>query len=326
VRCLACNHYCLIAKDTTGICGVRKNEQEKLKSLVYGKAATFNVDPIEKKPLYHFYPGSRVFSFGTVGCNFRCSFCQNYYLACFPQESSELTIKASGADLAPEKIIAYCKQNQIKQIAFTYNEPAVFIEYCLDTAKLAKKNGLKTILVSNGYESQEALDELLPFLDAANIDLKSFREQFYQKTCGASLKPVLKTIKTLAKSSTWLEVTTLIIPKLNDSTAELTEIAEFLAKLSPDIPWHLSRFFPTHQLKSLPSTPLTTLYKAQKIANKQGLSYDYLGNIPEEQNTHCPSCGVLVIKRNHHQPINNLSSGKCPECATVIAGRYQSKN
>jgi len=293
VRCTACAHYCRIEASKTGICGVRKNHKGDLFLLVYGKAVAVNVDPIEKKPLYHFMPKTSILSFGTVGCNFKCDFCQNWDISQRTKGLKNLSIPLEaglrtkeqeeqfewGDNLTPNEIVNLAVKNKIPSIAYTYNEPAIFFEYAFDTAKLVKKAGLKNVFVSNGYQSKESRDKILPYLDAINIDLKFFDDKSYQKYCGAKLKPVLENITLYHTNKVHLEVTTLIIPGLNDSTENLKKIAEFIANLSPKIPWHISRFFPAYKMLDSDITPESTLKKAQTIGKKAGLRYVYLGNV-----------------------------------------------
>jgi len=273
-QCQNCAHYCVIEDGKKGICGVRENKGGKLYSLVYGRACAVNIDPIEKKPLYHFLPGTYSLSIATVGCNFACKNCQNW------QISQAKTI--AGEKITPKKIVEIALKNKLPSISYTYTEPAVFSEYALDTMKLAKKAGLKNIWVSNGFWSKELFDLISPYLDAANIDLKSFSDEFYKKYCGARLQPVLDTLKRLKKNKIWLEITTLVIPTLNDSEENFKKITNFIKKeLGPEIPWHISRFFGavSWKLQHLPDTPIETLKKAEQIAKKAGLKYVHLGNV-----------------------------------------------
>lgn len=274
VKCLACVHKCLISESKTGICGVRKNVDGKLYLLVYGKVIAKHIDPIEKKPLYHFLPGTFAYSIGTVGCNFRCSFCQNYDLSQFKEFFGEVV----GEEITPEQIVEEAIKNKCKSIAYTYNEPAIFIEFVYDVAKLAKSKGLKNILVTNGYMTKECLDYISPYIDAVNIDLKSFNEKFYIKICKAHLKPVLETIEFVHKKKIWIEVTTLIIPGENDSKKELEQIAKFIASIDKNIPWHISRFFPMYKMTNKDTTPMETLKEAEKIGKKY-LKYVHIGNL-----------------------------------------------
>jgi len=273
IRCLACSHKCLISEGKTGICGVRKNIEDKLYLLVYGKVAAMNVDPIEKKPLYHFLPGTASFSIGTVGCNFRCDFCQNFEIS---QISKRGTIY--GKEISPEEVVKRAIQTKCKSISYTYNEPAIFIEFVRDIAKIAKKKKLKNILVTNGYFSKESFDYIKDYVDAMNIDLKSFSEKFYIKYCGGKLKPVLDTIKRAHEKGIHIELTTLVIPGLNDSEKEFEEVAKFIASVDKNIPWHISRFFPMYKMIDKQITPLETLRKAERIGKKY-LNYVHVGNV-----------------------------------------------
>jgi len=330
VKCLACSHYCIIQNNSTGLCGIRKNINGKLYLLVYGKAAAVNIDPVEKKPLYHFLPGSKIFSFGTLGCDFGCLFCQNWDISQptreirFDENRDKILEKLleNCQDLKPKQIVEYCKKQSLPSIAYTYNEPAVFFEYAYDTAKLAKKHGIKNVFVSNGYESKESLKKIKKYLDAANIDLKSFSEEFYLSICKARLEPVLKNIESFHKLGIWTEVTTLIIPTKNDSEKELTQIAEFLASVSKAIPWHVTAFHPDYKMLDVPPTPLSTLLKAYKIGKKAGLKYVYVGNVMagKYENTYCPKCNSLSIERHGFFKIkNNLDKGKC-KCGYELEG------
>lgn len=323
IKCLACNNYCVIPNQKTGICGVRKNNNGKLELLVDNKVAALNLDPIEKKPLFHFLPGAIAFSLGTFGCNFGCEFCQNWDISQAPKNQS---IKFWGEEWTPEKIISYCQNNNIPVIAYTYNEPTIWTEYALKIMKLAKKAKIKNVWVSNGYLSQETLNLISPYLDAINVDLKSFREDFYRKIVHARLEPVKTNIIKIWKLGIWEEVTTLIIPGLNDSEKELTAIAKFLVQISPDLPWHISAFYPAYKMLNIPPTSKETLLKAYEIGKKAGLKYVYTGNIPDEnyESTYCPKCGAKLIERWGIEMIeNNLKDGKCPQCGEKIAGRWQ---
>jgi pyruvate formate lyase activating enzyme len=248
VECLACSHGCKIQPDKTGICGVRKNIDGKLKLLVYGRASAINVDPIEKKPLFHFLPGTDIFSIGTVGCNFRCAFCQNWDLSQFHKSNDTTAIEKAGKKLMPEEIVDYCLANNIPSVAYTYNEPAIFFEYAYDTAKLAHEKGLKNVYVSNGFENRKALEKIRPYLDAINTDLKAWNPEFYLKICGGRIEPVKKNIKWIWEQGIWEEVTTLIVTNQNDSEDDLKSIADFLVNISPDLPWHISTLRPLKKL------------------------------------------------------------------------------
>ncbi len=274
LKCLACSHECLISEGKTGICGVRKNINGKLYLLVYGKVIAKHVDPIEKKPLYHFLPGTFAYSIGAVGCNFKCSFCQNYDISQFKEFFGDVV----GEEITPEQIVDEAIKNKCRSIAYTYNEPAIFIEFVHDIAKLAKTKGLKNILVTNGYMTKECLNYISSYIDAMNIDLKSFNEKFYIKTCKAHLKPVLETIELAHKKKIWIEITTLIVPGENDSRKELEKIAKFIASIDKNIPWHISRFFPMYKMTDKNMTSLETLKEAEKIGKKY-LKYIHVGNV-----------------------------------------------
>jgi pyruvate formate lyase activating enzyme len=325
VQCTACAHYCQISEDKAGICGVRKNIDGKLFLLVYGKAIAVNVDPIEKKPLFHFLPGSKIFSLGTVGCNLRCSFCQNWDISQLGK-GEKLKVGNLGDSWPPEKIVDYCLENKIPSIAFTYNEPTILFEYTYDTAKLAHAKGLKVVYVTNGYASSEAIEKISPYLDAINIDLKSFNSKFYQKVCGAKLEPVLDSIKLFHKKKVWVEITTLIVPNQNDSEKELTQIAEFIASVSKTIPWHISRFYPSYKMMDGQATPEATFERAYNIGRKAGLRFIYTGNINNEklESTFCPKCQKLLIKRFWNScDIIQMKNGKCQNCGTQIEGIWK---
>ena len=276
LMCSACSHYCKLDIGKKGICGVRKNIGGVLYSLVYGLVAAIHLDPIEKKPLYHFMPGSEILSFGTVGCNFRCDFCQNWDMS---QVSKIPHRDLFGVEYNPAQIVDFALELGAPSVAYTYNEPGVFIEYAIDTMKIAHKKGLKNVFVSNGYLSKESRMKLTGLLDAVNIDLKSFDDGFYQKVCGARLQPVLDCIEDLYLKRVHLELTTLVIPGYNDSPTELEKIASYIANLDQNIPWHISRFFPSYKMRDVVMTPLKTLKLAEKIGKKQGLKNIYVGNI-----------------------------------------------
>lgn len=334
VKCLACSHYCTITNGNTGICGVRYNNNGKLELLTYGRGHV-SIDPVEKKPLYHFLPTTEVFSIGTIGCNFGCLFCQNWDTAQLPQltkiklaKENSLDklpefVKGVGEKWSPKDIVNYCLENNIPNIAFTYNEPSIFLEYTYDVSVLAKKNGLNTIYVSNGYASHEAINMIHKYLDAVNVDLKSFSDKFYRKICKARLEPVLENIKQYHKLGVWLEVTTLIIPGENDSESELYEIAKFIHSVSESIPWHISRFMPAYKMLDHEPTPYETLLKAYEIGKEIGLKYVYAGNIHgrDVHSTYCPNCGKMLIERDWgYTRILNLKDGKCSYCGEPIEG------
>jgi len=328
VRCTACRHNCFIKEGTLGICGVRANINNELYSLVYAKPLAVAIDPIEKKPLFHFIPGSKALSIGTFGCNFRCLFCQNYDMSQGVKgkslEETRRMIDNYSKQLEPEQVVDLAIMSNIEVIAYTYNEPTVFAEYFLDTARIAKKNGLKNILVSNGYYSEELLKEIIKVIDAINIDLKSMNPKFYKRIVGAQLQPVLENIEYLKKHGIWLELTTLIIPGENDSREELSSIAEWISNLDPGIPWHISRFFPYYKMMDKQPTPPDKLIEAYNIGKENGLKYVYLGNYPsDKENTYCPNCGTLLIKRQfYHTTIVDLDieKGECKKCGEKISG------
>ncbi len=338
VACTACRQGCIISQDDTGICGVRQNKNGRLYLLVYGKASSFNIDPIEKKPLYHFMPATEIFSLGTVGCNFSCSFCQNWDISQITKElrskllkekkiaNIDLEISKFGYELPPEKIVEICAEKNIPGVAYTYNEPSIFFEYACDTAKLSSKKGIKNVFVTNGYETEESLKLIKPYLDAMNIDLKSFNDEFYRKICKAKLQPVLETIKLAYRLGIWIEITTLIIPGKNDSDAELKKIAGFISGIDKNIPWHITAFHPDYKMTDIPSTSDATLHKAYDIGKKAGLKYVYVGNILDDEHsgTHCPECNTLLIKRSgYFVEIKNLKDGKCKKCGSKIPGVWK---
>ncbi|MBD3247862.1 AmmeMemoRadiSam system radical SAM enzyme [Candidatus Falkowbacteria bacterium] len=307
VECLLCSHRCLINEGGVGICRARKNINGKLFSLVYGQAVAMNLDPIEKKPLYHFLPGSDTLSFGTLGCNFHCQNCHNYQI-------SQAEVDTDNSFTSPAEIIEMAVNTKASSISYTYNEPTIFFEYALETMKLAQAKGLKNVWVSNGYISKKALKELLPYLDAINIDLKSMDKDFYQKVCGAKPGPIIDNIKYLSKSKVHLEITTLIIPTLTDSLPNLKKIAKFIAGLNRDIPWHISRFSPeiSWKLKELPPTNEWKMEKAHKAGRDVGLKYVYSSF--GEENTRCPKCGQVNIKRFYYDVERSDDQGKCRRC------------
>jgi len=319
VRCFLCNHKCTIAENSTGICGVRRNNNGTLFTLVYDKIVAKHIDPIEKKPLFHFLPGSRSYSVATVGCNLKCSFCQNSDISQMPADHGRI----SGESISPETIVKEAESGNASTIAYTYTEPTIFYEFAKETARIAVSRGIKNIFVSNGYMSPECLDDISGFLHGANIDLKAFNDEFYRKQCGAKLEPVLNTIKKMVEMEIWLEITTLLIPGLNDSREELTGLAEFIAGVSTDIPWHISRFHPTYRLNNIDSTPPEKIRMAKEIGYRSGLKYVYTGNLPgdEGEKTHCHNCKDLLIDRYGFRVLSNqIKSGRCPECDTPIPG------
>jgi len=319
LRCGLCRFNCLIGDGARGICAVRENRGGTLYSLVYGKICAEQVDPIEKKPLFHVMPGSKSYSIATPGCNFHCRHCQNYTIS---QVDPYAPIR--GPEQTPQQIVQRAMDNNCSSISYTYTEPTIFFEFAYDTARLARAAGLKNVFVTNGYISREALATIAPFLDAANIDLKGFSEGFYRDYVHARLSEVLDSIVEYRKQGIWLELTTLIIPGLNDSDSELRGIAEFIvANLGIDTPWHVSQFYPTYKLTDRPRTPAATLRRAHDIGIAAGLRYVYEGNVPGKggENTSCPSCRALLIKRYGYLiETDRISNGTCPDCGASIAG------
>ena len=322
VRCYLCNHHCIISPSKRGICGVRENQEGKLYTLVFGRAISLNVDPIEKKPIFHLYPGSTSFSIATVGCNFRCLQCQNHEISQMPADQGRI----DGSTVAPSKIVSLAKEHRCESISYTYTEPTIYFEYAYETAALASKDGIKNIFVTNGYMTEEALKTIQPYLDAANVDLKSFQEKFYKEICGSRLKPVLENLKLMREMGIWVEITTLVIPTLNDSDKEFEEIAQFIVSLGPEVPWHISAFYPTYKMLNLPRTPASLLQRAREIGIKAGLRYVYCGNIPGEEgeDTFCPQCGRKVIERVGFRVVkNDVVKGECLHCHTKIDGIWE---
>lgn len=319
VKCNLCRHHCVIEDGKTGICRVRENQGGVLYSLVYRKLISENIDPIEKKPLYHFYPGTTSFSVATVGCNFRCLNCQNYEISQLPKDHDQIV----GRDVAPEKIVEDAMSYRCKSIAYTYTEPTIFFEYAYEIAKIATQKSLKNVFVTNGYTTREALTTIKPYLHAANVDLKSFSKETYKKVCGARLENVLDCIRSYKEMGLWIEITTLVIPEINDSESELRQIAEFIKSVGPEIPWHVSRFYPRYRLIEKPPTPVDTLRMAREIGLEVGLRYVYEGNVPGEggENTYCYKCKKVLIKRYGYQIIeNNIVNLRCPGCNTTFDG------
>ena len=311
--CGLCPHGCVINPDKYGICGARKNVAGKLFSVSYNELTSVNLDPIEKKPLYHFFPGSKILSVGSFGCNFKCSFCQNWEI------SQSGLGEAPTQTITPEKIVEMALAAGSIGIAYTYNEPFMNYEWVKDVSKLAKPAGLVNVLVTNGYINPEPLSELLPFIDAANVDIKSFTEGFYNKICRGRLAPVLETVKAMVKSGVHVEITTLLVPGENDSPAELEKLADWIAQLSPEIPLHFSRYFPSYNMDTGP-TRAESLELAWKTAKKK-LKYVYVGNIdmPQYSKTICPSCENVLIERNGYAvKMPGIKGGRCAKCGKEI--------
>lgn len=320
VRCELCAHRCVIFPGRAGICRVRENIGGDLFTHTYGRVVARDVDPIEKKPLNHFHPGSTAYSIATVGCNFHCSFCQNWAVSQVVSPAQFLM----GYDMTPEEIVDAAVMHECRSLAYTYTEPTIFMEYALDTAEIAHRRGLRNIFVTNGYETPEALEALRPYLDAANVDLKSFRDADYRKVVGARLQPVLDTIQLMKRLGIWLEVTTLVVPGYNDTDDELRDIARFLARdVGKDTPWHLSRFFPAYRMADVPRTEVSRLETAREIGLEEGLEYVYVGNVRDTawENTYCPGCDALLIERRAMSVISNrMQDGCCFRCGMEIAG------
>lgn len=320
VKCTLCHHYCIISEGKRGICQVRENRNGTLYSLVYGKVMASHIDPIEKKPLFHFAPGSTAYSIATMGCNFRCLHCQNW-------EISQVTSPIVGSDISPENIVEHALNNNCHSIAYTYTEPTIFYEYAYDVAKIGHEKGLKNLFITNGYSTEEALQQISPYLDAANVDLKAMNNGFYKTVCGAQLQPVLDSIKLYYELGIWVEVTTLIIPGYNDNLNELKSIAEFITTIDASIPWHVTGFYPTYKLTNASPTPIETLRKAVEIGRKAGLDYVYQGNVNQGETTYCPHCATKLIERNgFFITVNTIKSNVCPTCGTHIAGRELGTN
>lgn len=325
VNCTLCPHNCILKNNQTGICRVRKNINGKLYSMVYGRPCSISIDPIEKKPLFHFMPGKTAFSFSTAGCNLRCLNCQNW-------EISQASYDEFPADyISPEELVESAKSFNSEIIAYTYTEPTVFYEYMYDTAKLSKSEGIKNVVVSNGYINEKPLRALCKLVDAANIDLKAFDSKVLMKLTSAKLENVLRTLKIYKEEGVWLEITFLIIPTYTDDLNKIEELSAWIVKnLGESTPFHLSRFFPSYKLTSLPPTPIETLIRARELAMKKGLQYVYIGNLPMEsldegyENTICPNCHKPVIERFGFEiRSNNIKEGKCPFCGQPIEGVWK---
>ncbi|MRJ06511.1 MAG: AmmeMemoRadiSam system radical SAM enzyme [Epsilonproteobacteria bacterium] len=319
IECLLCRHNCKLKEGQVGICGVNKNEGGELKNLVYGHPVSLNIDPVEKKPLYHFLPGSRTLSLGTVGCNFKCPFCQNWQIS----QSREVD---NSHFVPPEQIVEVAIRYNCQSIAYTYNEPSIFYPYARDIGVLAKEKGLKNIFVTNGFESEYEIEDMKKWVDGANIDLKSFNPDYYRKVLKGDLEGVLDTIRRLKEGGVWVEVTTLIVPGENDSPEELKKIAQFLVSVSPDIPWHISRFRPDYKERDKEPTPISKMVEAHQIGKEAGLYYVYLGNVTLPAITYCPQCGEELIVRylfGVQKDLVTPNGGKCPKCGRKIEGVWQ---
>jgi pyruvate formate lyase activating enzyme len=320
LHCYLCNQQCRIQDTHFGFCGVRQNIKGELITHSYGNVIASHLDPIEKKPLFHFLPGSHSYSIGLPGCNFHCEFCQNWQIS---QQGKEEVIQEAPFT-KPEEIVSLAKQYNCPSISYTFTEPTIFFEYAYDTARLAQAEGIANIFVTNGFMTAEALDMITPYLDAANVDLKSFNDTSYREVCRGRLQPVLDTIQRMHEKGIWIEVTTLVVPGLNDSDEELTKIADFIASIDVNIPWHLTRYHPDYLFTNAEPTPPQRLERGHEIGKNKGLRFVYLGNILEGQNTICYNCGITLIKRSGYGiycqslPIN----GRCPNCSSPIHGRW----
>ncbi len=319
VQCVTCAHFCSLSEKEKGKCGVRKNIDGNLYSLNYQKAVALNIDPIEKKPFFHFFPGSLSLSVGSAGCAFSCKNCQNWEISQRPKTTEDV----EGEEVSPEKIIETAKKYRVPSISYTYTDPLAFFEYALDTMKIAKKGGFKNCFVSHGFMTPESRKEIIPHLDAINIDIKSFSEKFYQENCGARLNPVLETAEIMKKSNIWVEITTLAIPTLSDSEKMFEDIADFIYnKLGPETPWHISRFSGkiSWKLNHLPETPQETMEKAYKIAKRKGLKYVYAGNFSGHrlETTYCLKCNTPLIARTGYSIDRYDERGACPKCQAPL--------
>jgi pyruvate formate lyase activating enzyme len=317
IQCLLCPRNCKISDGKRGFCGARENKGGVLYTLTYGSIISMAADPIEKKPLYHFWPGSSVFSIAAPGCTFSCRHCQNWEI------SQRKVGEVATEDISPEELIRLTKEYQCSGIAHTYSEPTIWTEYAMDVGKLAKAEGLYNVYVTNGYISLEALQELAPWLDAANVDVKAFSDDFYKRICGVpSLQPVLDACKWMYEHHIHLEITYLIIPKENDGSEEIRKFCKWVSEeLDPEVPVHFSRFYPQYRMLDKPPTPVETLEKAHKIAKEEGLCYVYLGNVPGHpyDNTYCPECGEVLIGRYGYSILEfNVVEGRCPRCHRKI--------
>jgi len=318
VQCQLCPNNCVIKNNKRGICKVRENEDGFLYTIVYGRLCSMNIDPVEKKPMYHLLPGEKALSIATAGCNVHCKFCQNWTISQSKPEDIQ------GQFYSPNSIIQIAKKYKTPIIAFTYSEPVVFYEYMLDVAKLAKEAGIKTVMISNGYINEKPLQELCKYITAIKVDFKGYSEDFYRKIVRGKLQPVLDTMKTIQKENIWLEIVNLVIPTHNDSSEEITGLCNWIVEnLGTNVPLHFSRFHPQYRMQNLPPTSIQTLMDCYKIAKSSGINYIYLGNIPQQEtdDTFCPNCKTLLIKRKGFVSyIENILDGKCSKCGEKIPG------
>ena len=319
VRCGLCGHRCVIPESQYGLCRVRRNVAGTLRSLTYGVLVAMNPDPIEKKPLFHFLPGTRSMSIAAPGCNFQCEFCQNWQISQSPRDSG-----VQGQAAMPAQVVAAAESYDCASISYTYTEPTVFFEMAYETAKLAHEKNIANVFVSNGYLTPKAIDTIAPYLDAINVDLKAFRDETYRRVMKARLEPVLTALRALVAAGVWVEVTTLVVPGMNDSSAELEDIAGFIAgELGPAVPWHVSRFHGDYKMTDIPSTPIETMRQACEIGRRAGLRFVYSGNLAglADESTRCPKCGrVLIARQGFAVQSMDLSNGTCPDCGETIEG------
>lgn len=318
IVCLLCNHYCTLKEGKHGICGINYNEDSQLVNKTYGHPSAIHIDPIEKKLLYHFLPSSKSLSIGTVGCNFRCPFCQNYHI-------SQSTLVDEDSNYSPKDIVDLALKHKTQSISYTYNEPTVWYPYAKDIGVLAKEKGIKNVFVSSGYESLDVIEDMKSWIDAVNIDLKSFSHSYYKKVLKTDLDVVLHNIVEFSKSDIWLEITTLIIPGVNDGEDEINKMAKFIGtELGVDIPWHLSAFHPDYKMLDTPRTSLETLEMAKRIALKNGIKYVYLGNIENDNSTYCAKCKAKLIDRRGFDSSNiDINNSRCISCKTIIKGVWK---
>ncbi len=321
VECQLCNHYCRIREGKKGVCQVRKNVGGQLYSLNYGKLIAAHIDPIEKKPLYHFLPGSHSYSIAATGCNLRCSWCQNWDISQLSDRNDPDRLPFT----SPEEVVKAAVQSDCKSISYTYTEPTIFYEYARDVSVLARQAGLRNVWVSNGYMSGQMLDEYLTLMDAINVDIKAFDERVHHKFTGAHLQPILDNCRMLKKAGVWLEVTTLLIPGINDSPEQVEGLAKFIVnELGKDTPWHISRYFPQPQFREIPATTPETIENALKIGKESGLKYVYAGNLGRNEDTNCPVCGELLVARSSLWLTGKkIEEGACPKCGTKITGVWE---
>jgi len=322
VRCGVCAHRCLVRPGRHGICAVRENRDGILLCHAYGAVAAAGVDPIEKKPLFHVDPGTLAFSIATTGCPFHCRFCQNWEIAQGPRLGLDIPLHP----MAPQRVVDEARRAGARAVAYTYIEPTVFLEYVLDTGRLARAAGLRNLFITDGYATPEAVALLGDVLDAANVDLKSFDDAFYRRLCGARLAPVLACIVALRRAGVWVELTTLVIPGHNDSDDELQALTRWIAEtLGPGTPWHVSRFFPAFRMQDVPSTPEATLRRAAAIGRAAGLRYVYVGNAPQLglEDTRCVGCDALLVeRRGYRSRVLLAADGRCPSCGRALEGRF----